>query len=70
MIDIQTNSSTLCVIAHALDFYIQNADVNSTLEREICVQAIHLHTRIESILSEERNKRDKRSINLNSKESC
>lgn len=70
MIDIQTNSSTLHVILHALDFYIQNADVDSTLEREICAQAIHLHTRIESILTEERNKRDKRSINLNTKESC
>lgn len=70
MIDIQTNSSTLYVIARALDFYIQNADVNCPLEREICARAIPLQTRIEKILTDERNKRDKRSINLNSKASC
>ena len=70
MIPIQTNATTLQVIAHALDYYIQNVDVNCPLEREICVRAIPLHTHIETILTEERNKRDKRSINLNSKESC
>lgn len=70
MIDIQTNSTTLQVIAHALDFYVQNADINCPLEREICARAIPLQTHIEKILLEEQNKRYKRSINLNSKESC
>lgn len=70
MIAIETNSTTLCVIARALEFYIQNADINCPLERELCARAIPLQTRIENILSEERNKRDKRSINLNSKSSC
>lgn len=70
MIDIQTNSTTLNVIARVLDFYIHHADINCPLEREICARAIPLQTRIKKILLEERNKRDKRSINLNSKESC
>jgi hypothetical protein len=70
MIDVQTNTTTLHVIAHALDYFIQNVDINDPLEREICARAIQLQTRIETILKEERNKRDKRSINLNSKTSC
>lgn len=70
MIDIQTDATTLMVIAHALNYYVQNVDINCPLEREICARAIPLQTRIENILTEERQKRDKRSINLNSKESC
>ena len=54
---------TLNVLVHALEFFIQHADVNDPLEREYICSAANTADSLRDLLNEERKKRNKRKLN-------
>lgn len=58
-----TGCHTLNVLVHSLEFYIQNADDNDSLEREYICCAANIADSLREVLNEERKKRKKRKLN-------
>lgn len=47
----------LNVVVHALDYYIEHADINDPLERERCAAAIQVKKQYDEALSELRKRK-------------